>query len=113
MSQSSETVLDEDDVARGNATIEITVPAEPDQLAVIRAVAGAVAAQRDFDPDAIADLTLAVDESCTRLIRRALPGAVLDCRFALTENGIGFRASTPVDPGTSPSGRNGASAGTC
>ncbi|MGW6375217.1 ATP-binding protein [Rhodococcus sp. NPDC055112] len=101
MSQLSDTGYDgdrENASVRVKTQIEIKVPAEPDQLAVVRAVASAVAAQRDFDIDAVADLLLAVDESCTRLLRRTLRDTLLECRFALTDTGVQFRVSGRVDP---------------
>jgi anti-sigma regulatory factor (Ser/Thr protein kinase) len=44
---------------------------------VLRTLVGAVGTFEDLDFDAVADLRLAVDEVCTRLIRSATPGATL------------------------------------
>ena len=43
----------------------------------MRTVVGAVGTFSDLDLDAVADLRLAVDEACTRLIRSAAPDATL------------------------------------
>lgn len=58
-------------------TIEIRVAARLESLAAIRSVVTALGALEDLDLDAIADLRLAVDEACTRLIRSAAPDASL------------------------------------
>lgn len=62
---------------RGAAAVELRVAAKLENLAVLRTVVGAVGTFSDLDFDAVADLRLAVDEACTRLIRSASPGATL------------------------------------
>jgi serine/threonine-protein kinase RsbW len=62
---------------RGPAAVEIRVAAQLENLAVLRTVVGAVGTFSDLDFDSVADLRLAVDEACTRLIRSATPGATL------------------------------------
>lgn len=63
--------------SRGLAAVELRVAAKVENLAVLRTVVGAVGTFSDLDFDAVADLRLAVDEACTRLIRSATPGATL------------------------------------
>jgi serine/threonine-protein kinase RsbW len=62
---------------RGNRSIELRVAARLENLAVLRTLVGAVGTFEDLDFDAVADLRLAVDEVCTRLIRSATPDATL------------------------------------
>ncbi|MGH3633525.1 ATP-binding protein [Mycobacterium sp.] len=62
---------------RGDRVIELRVAARLENLAVLRTVVGAVGTFEDLNFDAVADLRLAVDEMCTRLIRSAAPGATL------------------------------------
>lgn len=62
---------------RSPAAVELRVAAKLENLAVLRTVVGAVGAYSDLDFDAVADLRLAVDEACTRLIRSATPDATL------------------------------------
>ncbi|KAA0019461.1 ATP-binding protein [Antrihabitans cavernicola] len=82
----------------GNApAVEIRVHADPTQLPVVRGIAGALAAQNNFDVDVLADLRLAVDEACTQLIRRALPGSQLICIFHIDEHRIHFAGSTTTE----------------
>ena len=57
--------------------VEFRVAAKLESLAVIRTLVNALATVEDLDLDAIADLRLAVDEACTRLIRAAAPDATV------------------------------------
>jgi anti-sigma regulatory factor (Ser/Thr protein kinase) len=63
--------------ARSPRSVELRVSAQLENLAVIRTAIGALAAFEDLDLDAVADLRLAVDEACTRLIRSTTPDATL------------------------------------
>ncbi|OBF27923.1 ATP-binding protein [Mycobacterium sp. ACS4331] len=63
--------------ARSASAIEVRVAAQLENLAAVRTVIGAMGTFEDLDLDAVADLRLAVDEACTRLIRSAGPGATL------------------------------------
>ena len=58
-------------------TVEFRVAAILESLATIRTLVNALGTLEDLDLDAIADLRLAVDEACTRLIRGAAPDASL------------------------------------
>jgi anti-sigma regulatory factor (Ser/Thr protein kinase) len=62
---------------RSDRSIELRVAARLENLAVLRTLVGAVGTFEDLDFDAVADLRLAVDEVCTRLIRSAAPDATL------------------------------------
>lgn len=62
---------------RGHRAVELHVAARLENLAMLRTLVGAIGTFEDLDFDAVADLRLAVDEVCTRLIRSALPDAIL------------------------------------
>lgn len=62
---------------RGDRAVEVRVAARLENLAVLRTLVGAVGTFEDLDVDTVADLRLAVDEVCTRLIRSASPNAML------------------------------------
>src|ERR1700753_788369 len=62
---------------RGLRAVELHVAARLENLAMLRTLVGAVGTFEDLDFDAVADLRLAVDEVCTRLIRSAAPDATL------------------------------------
>ncbi|HUO36378.1 MAG TPA: ATP-binding protein [Mycobacterium sp.] len=57
--------------------VEFRVPARLESLAVVRIVVSALGTLEDLDLDAVADLRLALDEACTRLIRCAMPKSTL------------------------------------
>ncbi|MFY2859044.1 anti-sigma factor [Mycobacterium sp. THU-M104] len=62
---------------RGHRAVELRVAARLENLAMLRTLVGAIGTFEDLDFDAVADLRLAVDEVCTRLIRSATPDATL------------------------------------
>src|SRR6202048_1876980 len=62
---------------RGLRTVELRIAARLENLAMLRTLVAAIGTFEDLDFDAVADLRLAVDEVCTRLIRSAIPGATL------------------------------------
>jgi serine/threonine-protein kinase RsbW len=57
--------------------VEFRVPALLESLAVIRTLVSALGTLEDLDLDAVADLRLALDEACTRLIRSAAENSTL------------------------------------
>jgi anti-sigma regulatory factor (Ser/Thr protein kinase) len=62
---------------RGVRAVELRVAPCLENLAVLRTMVGCIGTFEDLDFDAVADLRLAVDEVCTRLIRSAAPDATL------------------------------------
>jgi anti-sigma regulatory factor (Ser/Thr protein kinase) len=82
---------------RGPAAVEVRVAAQLENLAVLRTVVGAVGAFSDLDFDSVADLRLAVDEACTRLIRSAVPGATLVVIVDPREDVVVVEASATCD----------------
>ena len=82
------------DQQRGDRAIELRVAATLENLAVLRTLVGAVGAFEDLDFDAVADLRLAVDEVCTRLIRSAVPGATLEIVIDPHDDELRVEAST-------------------
>ncbi|GFG72941.1 ATP-binding protein [Mycobacterium botniense] len=62
---------------RGERAVELRVAARLENLAIVRTLVGAIGTFEDLDFDAVADVRLAVDEVCTRLIRSATPDATL------------------------------------
>lgn len=78
----------------GGRSVELRVAAELENLAVLRTLVAAVATFEDLDFDAVADLRLAVDEACTRLMRSALPDSVLLLVIDPREDAVIIDAST-------------------
>jgi anti-sigma regulatory factor (Ser/Thr protein kinase) len=84
-------------VQRSSAAVELRIAAAVENLAVLRTVVGAVGTFSDLDFDAVADLRLAVDEACTRLIRSATPGATLVVIVDPRDDVVVVEASTTCD----------------
>lgn len=75
-------------------SVEIRVPAQLENLAVVRTVVAAIGTFEDLDFDAVSDLRLAVDEACTRLIRSAVPDSTLVLVVDPREREVVVEAST-------------------
>lgn len=82
---------------RSSAAVELRVAAKLENLAVLRTLVGAVGTFSDLDFDAVADLRLAVDEACTRLISSATPEATLVVIVDPREEAVVVEASTTCD----------------
>ncbi|WP_155826939.1 anti-sigma factor [Gordonia kroppenstedtii] len=78
----------------GDSVVQLRVPAQVEQLAVIRAAVATVAASADLDIDAIADARLAADEACTELTTIAAERTTLDCRFTGEAGRLWLHCST-------------------
>ncbi|WP_433191747.1 ATP-binding protein [Nocardia sp. CA-107356] len=72
--------------AKRTTTIGVSVPAELEQLTMLRALAETVALIADFAIDEVVDIRLALDEVATSLILDAAPGSTLDCEFTYNDN---------------------------
>jgi anti-sigma regulatory factor (Ser/Thr protein kinase) len=80
--------------ARGARSVELRVAAQLENLAMLRTLVAAVGTFEDLDFDAVADLRLAVDEACTRLIRSALPDSTLLLVVDPRDDAVVIHAST-------------------
>jgi serine/threonine-protein kinase RsbW len=74
--------------------VEFRIAARLENLAVLRSLITAVGTYEDLDLDAVADLRLAVDEACTRLIRSAAPDSTLVLVVDPRRNEVVVEAST-------------------
>ncbi|GAA1773741.1 anti-sigma regulatory factor [Luedemannella helvata] len=81
--------------------VELTVPAEPAYLAVVRTATAGLAARLRFSTDEIEDLRAAVDEACALLL--GLPPAAdepsLTCRFDMHDDGLTVVVAAPAAAG--------------
>ncbi|MGB0437536.1 MAG: ATP-binding protein [Mycobacterium sp.] len=80
-------------------SVRLQVAAILENLAVLRTLVAAIGTFEDLDLDAVADLRLAVDEACTRLIRSAVPNATLLLVVDPQAEALVVRASTMCDGG--------------
>ncbi|MBF6416411.1 ATP-binding protein [Nocardia cyriacigeorgica] len=67
-------------------TVGVRVPAELDQLLMLRALTETVSLIADFALDEVTDIRLALDEVATSLILDAVPGSELTCDFNYGDN---------------------------
>ncbi|WP_101948616.1 ATP-binding protein [Mycobacterium sp. 3519A] len=79
---------------RSDRSVELRVAAKLENLAVLRTLVAAVGTFEDLDFDAVADLRLAVDEACTRLIRSAVGGSTLLLVVEPRDDAVVINAST-------------------
>jgi serine/threonine-protein kinase RsbW len=91
---SSDSVIQTSSGGRVDNEVEFRVSANLENLAVVRTLIAAVGTFEDLDMDTVADLRLAVDEACTRLIRSAVPGATLMVVLRPREDALVIDAST-------------------
>jgi serine/threonine-protein kinase RsbW len=82
-------------------TVELTVPADPAYIAVLRTVTGLLAARRDFTLDEIDDLRIAVDEACALLLPHAQAASSLSAVFGGTGGDLQAAVSIEVARGFS------------
>src|ERR1700744_3329037 len=82
---------------RGENAIELRVGEKLANLAVLRTLVGGGGNFEALDFDAVADLRLAVDEVCTRLIRSATPDATLAIVVDPPDDELKVAASTTCD----------------
>ncbi|TLG00242.1 ATP-binding protein [Nocardia cyriacigeorgica] len=67
-------------------TVGVRVPADLDQLLMLRALTETVSLIADFALDEVTDIRLALDEVATSLILDAVPGSELTCDFSYGDN---------------------------
>lgn len=77
--------------------VELRVVATLENLAVLRTLVAAIGTFEDLDFDAVADLRLAVDEACTRLIRSAVAESTLLVVVDPQPGALVVHASTTCD----------------
>jgi len=87
-----------------NDTVELTVPADPAYVSVLRTVTASLAARRDFTIDEIDDLRIAVDEASALLLPHAVDAGSLSASFAGADNTLTIQVSVSLPPGGSTDG---------
>ena len=61
------------DSSRSDAALSLTLPARPENIAVVRQAIAGVADTMPLDPNVLADVNMAVTEACTNVILHAYP----------------------------------------
>lgn len=85
-------------------TVELTVPADPAYVAVLRAVTASLAAQHDLTLDEIDDLRIAVDEACALLLPHARPASTLSAGFGEAGDSLRITVSVKLADSASDTG---------
>src|SRR3954471_2257430 len=80
-------------------TVELTVPADPAYLSLLRTVIASLAAGRDFTLDEIDDLRIAVDEAGALLLPHAAPASQLSAVFGGAPGSLRAEVSVTVPSG--------------
>ncbi|WP_067542677.1 ATP-binding protein [Nocardia crassostreae] len=78
------------------SAIGIRIPADVEQLTMLRALAETVALVADFALDEVTDVRVALDEVATALIVSAVPGSCVDCDFGFDEYRMRVRVAAVV-----------------
>ena len=83
--------------------VDLSVPASPAYVAVVRTATAGLAARVDITLDRIEDLRIAVDEACALLVRGPEhqdhhTNDVLHCRFVLHEESLTIEVRGPHTP---------------
>jgi serine/threonine-protein kinase RsbW len=73
--------------------VEITLPADPTYLALLRTASAALAARLDFTLDEIEDLRIAVDEAGALLLPHSAATGQLSCVFRLSDQSLAIDVS--------------------
>lgn len=81
-----------------DGAVELTVPAEPAYVSVLRTVTASLAARRDFTIEEIDDLRIAVDEASALLLPRATSTSQLSASFAGSSDTL--RITVTISPAT-------------
>ena len=81
-----------------DGTIELTIPADPRLLRLVRLVASGLASTAGFDVDELDDLRIAVDEAVTALLEGG-DGSSLPIRFEVDGGQVAMTGETPAKDG--------------
>ncbi|WP_406272631.1 ATP-binding protein [Nocardia sp. NBC_00881] len=83
-------------------TISVQVPAESEQLAMLRALTETVTLMADFGIDEVTDIRLALDEVASALVLDAVEGSVIDCAFSFDDEAVQVRVASVAVSDSSP-----------
>jgi len=92
------------DQASATGTVELTVPADPAYVSVLRAVTASLAARHDLTLDEVDDLRIAVDEACALLLPHARPASALSAGFGEAGGSLQITVSVQLADGGSDTG---------
>ncbi|SOD73255.1 serine/threonine-protein kinase RsbW [Jatrophihabitans sp. GAS493] len=82
--------------------VELTLPAKPEYISVLRSLTATLAARCDLTVDEIDDLRIAVDEAVGLLLPHASGDTPLKSWFRVSSGGIEITTSVCAEPGAEP-----------
>ena len=82
--------------------VVLTLPAQPEYVAVLRSLTATLAARCDLTVDEIDDLRIAVDEAGGLLLPHATEGQPLTARFLIAPGEIEIVAAVPAEADAEP-----------
>jgi serine/threonine-protein kinase RsbW len=86
-------------------TVILTIPADREQVVLVRSVAGHIAARLGLSVSELTDLRLAVDEACGLFLLSpgfGTAGESVECRFEELPDALAITVSAPVPPSVQP-----------
>lgn len=87
------------------AAVVLSIPADREQVVLVRSVAGHIAARAGLSVSELTDLRLAVDEACGLFLLApgfGMSGESLRCRFDEHPGALSITVSAPVPPSFAP-----------
>ncbi|SDJ31064.1 serine/threonine-protein kinase RsbW [Frankineae bacterium MT45] len=82
--------------------VELTLPAKPEYVSVLRSLAATLAARCDLTVDEIDDLRIAVDEAVGLLLPHSTADTPLKSWFRMTPGGIEITTTVCAESGAEP-----------
>ncbi|HZP51004.1 ATP-binding protein [Actinocrinis sp.] len=89
----------------GPRTVVLSIPADREQVVLVRSVAGHIAARLGLSVAELTDLRLAVDEACGLFLLVpgfGLAGELLECRFEEQPGSLAVTVSAPAESSVEP-----------
>lgn len=86
-------------------TVVLSIPADREQVVLVRSVAGHIAARLGLSMAELADLRLAVDEACGLFLLTpgfGAAGEMVECRFEEGPAALSVTVSAPAPPSAAP-----------
>lgn len=86
-------------------TVVLSIPADREQVVLVRSVAGHIAARLGLSVAELTDLRLAVDEACGLFLLSPgfeTAGELLECRFEEQPDALSVTVSAPLPPSAAP-----------
>jgi len=82
--------------------IEVRMRVDGVRVASVRAIATDLVIREDLDLDTLADIKLAVDESCATVLAKARLDGLFECRLFVTPECVEMQASAATENGEEP-----------